>query len=364
MFIKKNLRALEVYKPGKPIEEVRRALGLKKIYKLASNEIPFSPSYIKKAVNKELKNINRYPEASCFCLRAALAKRLKVKRQQLVFGNGSDELIVMAIRALTKNSSNVVVGFPTFIIYEIQAKASGIKVKRVPFAGFRYDYQAVASSVDRNTAIVFIANPDSPHGTYLNKKEMAKFLKAIPREVVVFIDEAYYEFAARADFPDSLYFLKKRGNIIITRTFSKAYGLAGLRIGYAITTPQIADLLNKVREPFNINRFAQVAALEALGSRVFLNKITSYIRNQKHFLYKQLKALGVDYLESATNFIMINFKSDTKELYKYLLKKGVIIRDLNSWGLKNCFRLTVGLHRENKAFVKYFREYLDILRRN
>ena len=358
MVIKKNLKKLKAYKPGNPIEELKRRLRLKEVYKLASNENPFIPFYIKEAVLKEITNINRYPEADCFYLRKALARKLKVKEEQLVFGNGSDEIIVMALRGFCNADSNVVVGYPTFLIYELQAKVAGLKIKRVPLTNYRYDLEGMAKAIDKKTDIVFITNPDNPHGTYLSHREIEKFLSKIPKSVLVFLDEAYFEFAPKHNFPRSLYFLSKRGNIIVSRTFSKVYGLAGLRIGYAVTTPSIADVLNKVREPFNVNRFAQVAATVALKNSSFLKKTVNYINKEKDYFYHYFERLGLEYVKSATNFILVNFKKDTQSLYEYLLKRGIIVRQLKGWGLRNYFRVTVGLHKENLAFMRHFKNYL------
>ena len=354
---RRALDKINSYKPGKPIEEVKRALGLEEVYKLASNEIPFEPTYIKKAVLAEIKNINRYPESGSFYLRKELAKKLKVNEEQLVFGNGSDELIVLALKAFVEKGDQVVVSYPTFLIYEIQAKIAGAKVIRVPAVKEGYDLEKIAKKVNKKTKIVFIANPDNPTGTYLTQGEVKNFLAKIPKSVLVFFDEAYFEFAPK-DFPKSLDFLKKRGNIIVTRTFSKAYGLAGLRIGYGVTTKALAGILNKIREPFNINRFAQVAALAALRNSSFLKKAVSYLNKEKSYFYRELKKCKLSFIESATNFVAVNFKNDTKGLYEYLLKKGVIVRELKGWGLLRYFRVTVGLAKENKKFIKCLKEFL------
>jgi len=364
MVVRESLRKLKAYKPGKPIEELKRELKLKIVHKLASNENPFCPSHIKNAVFRELANVNRYPQGDCFYLRKLLAAKLKISEEQLVFGNGSDDVIIMAIRAFTDSSSNILIASPTFLIYEIQAKASGVNVKKVPLKNYHYDLKSMARSVDKNTAIIFIANPDNPHGTYISHDEIAGFLSQIPKDILVFLDEAYYEFAPKKYFSQSLKLLRKRGSIIIARTFSKAYGLAGLRIGYAVTAPSIVETLNKVREPFNVNCFAQAAAIAALKNKSFLEKSVNYVNKEKGFFYKAFSDLGIEYVESATNFVLVNFKSDTKELYRYLLKRGVIIRDLSSWGLSGFFRVTVGLHKENIFFVKNLKNYLKMKQYN
>lgn len=356
---RKNIDAVKNYTPGKPIEELQRELGLREVYKLASNEIPFSPSYITQAVLRELPSINRYPEASCYCLRRELAKKMRVAASQLVFGNGSDEIIVMALRAFADARSNVIVGFPTFLIYEIQAAISGTRIKRISFKNDRYDLDAMAAAIDKNTRLIFIANPDNPHGTYISHKEVKRFLRNVPAHVVVFFDEAYFEFARNKDFPRILEFLAERGNIIAARTFSKVYGLAGLRIGYAITTDPIAAILNKVREPFNVNRIAQVAAFAALQNKRFLEKTVAYILKEKRYLYNAFTRLGLTYVESATNFVLVRCSGDAAPLAAYLLRKGIIVRDMAGWGLRSCFRVTVGLHKENKALVAYLKEYFS-----
>ncbi len=358
MNYRKVLKKINNYQPGKPIEEVKRSLGLKEVYKLASNEIPFSPYYISKAINKELKNINRYPESSSFYLRRALAKKLGIRPEELVLGNGSDELIVLALKAFIEKGDEVIVSYPTFLIYEIQAKIAGAKVVEVAAKDFSYSLGQIAKKVTKKTKIIFIANPDNPTGTYLNQVQIKKFLKAIPKRVLVFFDEAYFEFAPK-DFPKSLKLLKKRGNMIITRTFSKAYGLAGLRIGYGITTREIAKVLDKVREPFNINRFAQVAAIAALKNKQFLRKTLSFLNQEKKYLYQELTKLKISFIPSATNFVLVEFKKDTQKLYDYLLKRGIIIRQLKAWGLKSCFRVTLGRRKANRKFITYFKQYLE-----
>jgi len=357
MLYRKELKKLNTYKPGKPIEEVKRSLGISKVYKLASNEVPFSPDYVYESILKELKNINRYPLGDCFYLQKALAKKLKVEKDQLVFGNGSDELIVLSLRALVNKNEEVIVSYPTFLIYEIQAKAQGAKIIKVPARNLRYSLSDMAKKITKKTKIIFIANPDNPTGTYLTKKEIKDFIKSIPKNILVFFDEAYFEFAPE-DFPKTLELLKNRGNIIITRTFSKAYGLAGLRVGYGITTKEIAAALNKVREPFNVNRLAQVSAIAALKNKSFVKRVVNHINKEKRYFYQEFDKSNLSYTASATNFILVNFKKNTEELCSFLLKKGVIVRDMKGWGLPNFFRVSVGKRDENRYFIKCLRQYL------
>lgn len=359
MLFKKGLEKIKAYQPGKPIEEVKRVLSLKEVYKLASNEIPFAPAYIKKAVLDELKNINRYPESGCFYLRNTLARKLKIKESQIVFGNGSDEIITLILRATIGNKNDeVIIAYPTFLMYKIQAEVESAKVIEVPLKNLRYDLPSIAKKVNKKTKIIFIANPDNPTGTYVNQKEVEEFLKIIPKEVLVYFDEAYFEFAP-SDFPRTMEFLEKRGNIIISRTFSKIFGLAGLRIGYCVTTENIAAMLNKIRDPFNINRFAQVSAQAAIENQDFLKKILSHVQKEKEYLYTEFNKLNISYTKSATNFILVDFKKSASEFCSYLLKNGVIVRDLASWGLKNFFRVSIGLHKENNKFINCLRDYLN-----
>ncbi len=356
--MKKALHKIRPYVPGKPTEELKRELKLDRVYKLASNEIPFPPAYVSAAVRKEIALLNRYPEGSCFYLRRAVAKKLGVNEDQLVFGNGSDELLVMAMRAFLEKGDGMIVGFPSFLIYEIEGAIEEAEITRVPFKDYRYDLEGMAKLITKDTRMVIIANPDNPHGTYVSQKEVNAFLQKIPDDLLVIFDEAYYEFVEAPDYPRTLDLIKARGNVIVTRTFSKAYGLAGLRIGYGVTTPEIAAVLNTVRDPFNVNRIAQVSACAALGQKQFLRKVKTCVRQGKKYLYREFDALGLKYVKSQTNFILIDFRRDTAELNRYLLKNGVIVRMMNGWGLNNFFRVTVGLPKENKAFIKALKQFM------
>ncbi len=359
MIYRKDLENINSYKPGKPIEEVKRSLGLKEVYKLASNEIPFIPLHINKAIQRELKNINRYPEADCFYLRRLLSDKLEVDGEQIVFGNGSDELITLSLTALINKGDEVIVSYPTFLIYEIQAKIHGAKIVRVPFCEFRYSLNEIGRKISNKTKIIFIANPDNPTGTYVTQKEVETFVEKVPEDVLIFFDEAYFEFAP-ADYPNTLKLLKKKKNIFISRTFSKAYGLAGMRVGYGVGTKEFAHIMNKIREPFNVNRLAQVGAIAALGNDIFLKKVLNYVQKEKCYLYKELGGLGMKFVKSATNFIMVDFQKDTANLNNYLLEKGIIIRELKSWEMDNFFRLTIGKHKENKYFINCLKEYIEL----
>ncbi len=350
--VNQNILKVAPYVPGKPIEEVKRELGLKNVVKLASNENPFGPSAkVLKAIAAESKNLNRYPDGQCFYLRRELAKRLKINPAQLIFGNGSDEIIVMAIRAFVLPDEEVIIARPSFLIYEIAAQAAGAQIVDVPLKNFRYDLEGMKERITPKTKIIFIGNPDNPAGTYVGKNALLNFLNTIRRDILVFIDEAYYEFVRGKDYPQTVPLLKDFKNLIITRTFSKLFGLAGLRIGYGMADSEIIDCLNRVREPFNVNSLAQAAALACLKDGAYYKRIAKSVDEQKEFLYKQLSRMGLSVQPSSTNFILIDVKEPASMVAQALLKKGIIVRDMSPWGMERIIRVTVGTKAENQRFL-------------
>lgn len=356
--VKEELMRVKPYTPGKPVDEVKRELGLERVIKLASNENPFGPSPMAlQALKKSLREVNRYPDAGCYHLRKKLSLKLGVDEERLIFGNGSDELIVLALKALTDKGDEVVTAKPTFLIYHIASTVSGLRVKAVPLKNFRYDLKRMAEEVTGDTKIVFIANPDNPTGTYVNRIEVEDFLQKIPEDVVVFFDEAYFEYAWGDDYPDSLRY-QERGNIITSRTFSKIYGLAGLRIGYAVSSRGIIDLMNRVREPFNVNSLAQSAALAALDDEEFVKTVREKTDQGKKLLYSELDKIGVRYVRSAANFVLIELGEKAGAVYESLLKQGVIVREMSPWGLEGHIRVTIGSEYENRMFLSALRKAL------
>lgn len=343
------------YVPGKPIEEVRRELGLKDVIKLASNENCLGPSpKAVAAIKKNLKNINRYPDASSFYLKKKTAKFLGVDENNLIFGNGSDEIIGIAVRTFVGDGDEVVIARPTFLIYEIVSQIQNADIKFVPLAkDLRHDLNAMKKAITDKTKIVFIANPDNPTGTYITKAELNEFFKGLPEDLIVFLDEAYFEFAKYSykDYPDGLSYIDRPG-VIVSRSFSKAYGLAGLRIGYGISSPEVISYMERAREPFNVNLLAQAAARAAIDDKAFLKKTLLHVEVEKDFIYENLRKMKLDYVESATNFIMVDVKKDCKEIFNALLKKGVIVRDMKAWGWDSFIRVTVGKREENKRFIE------------
>jgi len=355
---RKAILNIKPYKPGKPIEEVKRELGLKDVIKMASNENPFGPSPKSlAAIKKTLLNINRYPESGCFYLRQALAKKLKIKPTQLIFGNGSDELIILALRAFVNEGDEVIVAAPTFLIYEIASKIQGAKIKRIPTKYFKYDLKAMKEAVSKNTKMIFIANPDNPNGTYVTKYELEAFLKGLPESAIVFIDEAYFDFVAERDYPNGLDYLRTK-NVIVTRSFSKSYGLAGLRIGYGVSDPELIKYMDTAREPFNINSLAQVAACAALRDKKFLSRVKRETEKGRRFFYSEFKKIGLRYIPSVTNFVLFEVGKDADAICKRLLKKGIIVRNMKVWGMDTFIRVTVGKDKENKRFIKELKRAL------
>ncbi len=353
------LRSLEPYKPGGSITAVKRQLKRSSVIKLASNENALGPSpKAVAALKRVIGSLHRYPDAACAALRARLSKKLDVAPESIMVGNGSDELIVLALRAFVDPDDHVVVAQPTFLIYELQAKACGASVSTVPLRNYRYDLPAMRNAVTPHTKLVFIANPDNPTGTYVTKRELDAFLRDLPGEILVFMDEAYYEFVDAADYPQTIPYLKQGRSIIVSRSFSKAYGLAGLRVGYGIASPEVVAAINAVREPFNVNSLAQAAATAALDDAAYLARTRRLLQEGRRYLTKQLDALRVRHIPSATNFILVELGPRASEIAQALLSRGVMVREMSGWKLSNCIRVTMGTMAENRRFVQTLKRCL------
>jgi histidinol-phosphate aminotransferase len=343
-----NIKNITPYVPGKPIEELERELGITGSIKLASNENPLGPSSKAiSALKKVVEGLNRYPDGSGFYLSQALAKKYAVDISQLILGNGSNELIELVVRTFVQPGDEIISADPSFVVYKMITQAAGGTNIIVPCKDMRHDLDAMAERITPRTKIVFIANPNNPTGTMNSQSEMDRFMSRVPDHVIVAVDEAYCEYVTHVDYPDSLEYLKENKNILALRTFSKIYGLAGLRIGYGITTPAIAELMNKVRQPFNTNSLAQVAALAALSDRKHVEKSVAINNEGKQFLYHTFQRLGIKFIPSETNFIMFETSLEGKDVYGALLKQGVIIRPMGP----KMLRVTIGLPEENARFV-------------
>ncbi len=357
---RRSILKIKPYEPGKPIEEVMRELGLRRIVKLASNENTLGPSSrALKALRDYLPKIYLYPEDSCFYLKKELARRLKVKRENLILGNGSDEIMELIPKTFLNPGEEVIYGHPSFLIYEIVTRIMGGKPVPVPLKDYTYDLEGMLKAITRKTKIIFICNPNNPTGTMVDKEGVEAFLERVPRNIIVVFDEAYKDYVERADFPDTVKLLKEYRNIIILRTFAKIYGLAGLRIGYGIAREEVINLLSKVRLPFNVNSLAQVAALASLSDREEVKRTRKMNARGKRFLYAAFQDLGLDYVPTQANFILIDLRSvcrrtkrSGKRICQELLKEGVIVREMSSWGLDNYMRVTIGREEENRRFIQ------------
>lgn len=346
----KHISDIKPYVPGKPIEELEREMGIRDSIKLASNENSAGPSPLAlKALQKGLNNLNRYPDGNCFYLRQTLAEKLQISPGALIFGNGSNEVIELAVRTFMSPGDEAIMAHPSFVVYGTVVQAVHGKNIIVPLKERRHDFEKMASLITKKTKMIFIANPNNPTGTINTETEMAAFMKKVPKDVLVIVDEAYYEYVTSPDYPDSMKYLKKGRDILILRTFSKIYGLAALRIGYGISKNGIIEQMNKVRQPFNINSLAQIAATAALKDDGHIAKTRKLNEAGKTFLYKELNALGIEYVPTEANFIFIGLKKQNAlEIYNQLLKKGVIIRAMGPGAI----RITIGLPDENKKLVK------------
>jgi len=356
--VRKNILKVTPYKAGKPIEETKRELGLKEVIKLASNENPLgtSPKALA-AIRKAVTGVNRYPDSQGFYLKRKLAGKLSLSPENIVLGNGSDELIDVIIKTFVENDEEVLTADITFLEYEIISRVNGRRVATVPLKDFRFDLPEMKKKITGKTKLVFIANPNNPTGTYVSKKELVGFLKDLPAHVLVVLDEAYDTFIDVSDFPRGTD-LFKNNNLLVMRTFSKAYGLAGLRIGYAVGAPALTSYMERVRQPFNVNLLAQAAAMAALDDDDFLRKTRKFVLEGKQYLSDALRRLKVSYVPSVANFILIDTARNGVEVFQAMLKEGVIVRDMQQYGLKSYIRVTIGTPAENRKFVAAFKKVL------
>ncbi len=348
--------SIKPYVPGKPVEEVERELGIKDSVKLASNENPLGPSPKALDVIRSYgSDLHRYPESGGYYLTGKLAEILGVNEDQILLGNGSNEIINMIAYTYLTEKDSAVMATPSFVIYPLATQYVGAESIQVPLKEYRHDLNKMARVITENTKIVFIANPNNPTGTTNTDEEFAEFIKSVPDGVLVVVDEANYEYVTADNYPDSLNCLRQGKDIIILRTFSKIYGLAGLRIGYGISQKEIITELNKVRAPFNTNSLAQSAALGALEDTEHVQKSSTVNEEGKTFLYRELSHLGIEYVPTEANFMyLITGNMQAGEVFDKLLKKGVIVRPLGD----DTIRLTIGLPEENRKFITALKEIM------
>jgi histidinol-phosphate aminotransferase len=358
------VRAIAPYQAGKPISEVAREFGLDEanIVKLASNENPFGvPESAKQAMAQAAAELGRYPDANAFELKAALAKRYDVPADWITLGNGSNDILEIAAHAFVQKGESVVYSQYSFAVYALATQGVGGRALVVPAREYGHDLDAMAAAIQADTRLVYIANPNNPTGTFIPAPQIEAFLAKVPSNVIVVLDEAYNEYLAPENQFESAQWVRKYPNLVVSRTFSKAYGLAGLRVGFAIAQPDVTDLMNRVRQPFNVNSLAQAAAIAALNDKEFLEKGA---RNNFEG-YQQLTAafdeLGLEYVPSWGNFVLVKVGVDEgagARVNLALLKQGVIVRPVGAYGLPQWLRISIGLPGENAAFIEALKKAL------
>jgi histidinol-phosphate aminotransferase len=350
---------LKPYAPGKPIEELEREYGISGSIKLASNENPIGPSpKALEAIMGALKNLHRYPDGSGYHLTKRLAEKLNIPASRIVLGNGSNEIIELLVRTFLREGDEVVMPEPSFLMYEIMVQAGGGQPVKVALKERVLDLEGMAESVSSRTRMIFVNNPNNPTGTIVSRNDFEEFLQRVPPEVIIVVDEAYIEFVRDRTCPSGLDYLDSDRTVVTLRTFSKAYGLAGLRIGYGVIKKSLADLIHRVRQPFNTNLLAQVGALAALDDDVFLKKTVSTVHEGLDFLYREVEKLGLRHFPTQTNFFLIDLEQDAKSVFEKMLRRGVIVRPMTAYGHPNYIRINVGLAEENRRLVEALGEAL------
>ncbi|MCX7732506.1 MAG: histidinol-phosphate transaminase [candidate division WOR-3 bacterium] len=359
-----NLERVVPYKPGKPVEEVVRELKLKgPVIKLASNENPLGPSpKALAALRKALPQLHYYPEDTCYYLRQHLSELYRVDYDSIIVGNGSVDLIYLACLAYLDPGDEMIISAGSFISARIAGTIMNANIIQIPTREYRHDLERILASITPKTKLIYLDNPINPLGTIVNRKELAEFMAQLPEHVLVVLDEAYAEYITSRDYPRGLDFYNQNYNILVLRTFSKIYGLAGLRIGYGFARPEIIQTLMKVRLPFNANRAAQVAAIAALSDTRHVKRSRQVNEAGKAMFYREFKRLKLFYLESYANFVFVNFTVDSSLIFDILQRKGVITRTVKEYGFPTALRVSVGREPENRRFLKALNETLAYLR--
>ena len=355
-----GIRELQPYQAGKPIEELERELGLKNIVKLASNENPLGVSpAVQAALTTAVSGLARYPDANGFYLKDALATKFSVGIDQVTLGNGSNDVLELLARTFVQPQHEVIFSQHAFVVYPLVTKAIGAKAVQVPAKDYGHDLDAMAAAVTDKTRMIFIANPNNPTGTFLSKQALEDFLKQVPQHVLVVLDEAYYEYVPEHERAPSMQWIDRHPNLVVSRTFSKAYGLAGLRAGFAVSHPSVADLMNRIRQPFNMNQLALTAALAALLDEKFLADSIEANRVGMRQLIDFCDRTGLQYIPSHGNFLTIEVGPKAAQYYQALLEAGVIVRPVGGYELPNHLRVSIGLADENDAFCQAMERILS-----
>lgn len=355
---RKCLDQIKEYVPGKPIEDVKREYGIEEVIKIASNENPYPSPKAKEAVIKYLDEVNQYPNGACFEIREALAKHWNVKPGNLIFGNGGDEIIFYFAQTFLKENDEIIVPSCTFSEYITSAYVMGAKVKSVPVKDWIIDIDAIIDAINLNTKAIYITNPNNPTGHLLAKDKIDYLLEKMPENCLLFLDEAYFEFVTDQNYSNALKYVAEDKNVIVLRTFSKVYGLAGLRIGYGIAPERIINLVNKTRLPFNVNRLAQKAAIAALLDQENVNFVRDNNQKCKKLIYSEFDKLGLKYIPTEANFIWFEVNGSAAEVCEKLIRQGVIVRCGVQFGAPHHIRVSIGTMEETEMFIKALKNAL------
>ncbi len=355
-----HIRNLRPYVPGKPIEEVQRELGLTDVIKLASNENPLGPSPLAvEAMRNTAAHAALYPEGNAPALREAVSALAGMPPDTLVFGNGSDEVLHLMALSYLAPGDEVVQGSPSFAMYELYTRQMNAVSVKVPLANYTHDLGAMAEAITHRTRLVFVANPNNPTGTLVTQSQVDRFLERVPDDILVVFDEAYHEYVHHPDAPNLLPAIRDGRNVAVLRTFSKAYGLAGLRVGYGIMRPEIAETLNRVRSPFNVNLLAQAAATAAAQDSEHLHRTLVVNNEGREYFYREFAQRGLAYIPSEANFVMVDTGRDSREVFEALQRHGVIVRAGAGLGLPTFLRVSVGTMAQNRRFVAALTDVLQ-----
>lgn len=356
---RENVQRLRPYVPGKPIEEVEREYGVSDVLKLASNENPLGPSPLAvEAIRQAATEVGLYPDDGCYFLSRELASHWKVAPEALILGNGSDEIIHYLGVAFLRPGDELLTAHPSFALYESAAILNEAEYVAVPLRDYRYDLPAMAERLSPRTRLIFIANPNNPTGTIVSRAELERFLDRVPPQAVVVMDEAYYEYVDSADYPQCWEYVREGRNLVILRTFSKIYGLAGLRVGYGMARPEIIHSLHQVREPFNVNLIAQAAARASLKDPGQVSRSRETNRAGKQFLTMALEGLGLDVVPTEANFLFVDLKRECRAVFEALLRRAVVVRTGDVFGLPTHVRVTIGTPEQNERFLRELRAVL------
>lgn len=349
---RQEIFTLKPYVPGKPIEEVKRELGIKDIIKLASNENPLGTSPLAlAAVGRSLGQMHMYPDANCYELKKRLAEVIGIDQASIVIGNGSDEILMLLAMAFINRGDQIIYAKPSFAEYEFAAKIMGAECIEVPLRDFTHDLETFLEAITPKTKLVFICNPNNPTGTIVGAKALKDFMERVPEDILVVFDEAYMEYVESQEFSSGLQYVRAGRNAIVLRTFSKIYGLAGLRVGYGLTRPDIAQALEMITEPFNVNLLAQIGATAAIDDYQHIQQSRSVNSAGKKFIYSELTKMGLFYVPTESNFIFLDTGKDCQEVFRALLMRGIIVRTGDVFGYPSFIRVTVGTQAENERFI-------------